>query len=104
MIDRARYSSKAWRRLRRQAFERDCYRCRTCNKAGRLEADHVIPVHKDGAFWDMGNLQALCRGCHIRKSAGENSRRKRAEMPEHQKAWISLVQELCQVNSKPVKR
>ena len=59
--------------LRRQVFERDGYRCRCCGAAGRLEADHVLPIHKGGEVYELRNLQALCRACHIRKTADENS-------------------------------
>ena len=35
-------------------------------------ADHIIP-HKGNLelFWDEGNLQALCKSCHDRKTAKE---------------------------------
>ena len=64
---------KGWARVRRKVFERDGYRCRSCGRAGRLECDHVQRLdttHKDPL--DMSNLQALCRGCHIAKTAQEN--------------------------------
>ena len=98
MITRSLYRSPAWRRLRQRIFKRDGYRCQQCSKAGRLEADHVNPVHKGGAFWDMGNLQTLCVGCHIRKSARENSERKRALMPEYRREWLTMVDELVKGN------
>ena len=94
MIDRKLYGSGAWRKLRLVIFRRDGYRCQKCGKAGRLEVDHVIPIHRGGDVWDAGNLQALCRGCHIRKSAGESSRRKRAAMPQYRRDWLGLVDEL----------
>ena len=56
-----------WRTLRLVVFERDGYRCRECGKSGRLECDHIRPLHLGGAQWDPANLQALCRGCHIAK-------------------------------------
>lgn len=56
-----------WAALRRRVFDRDGWRCRKCGKAGRLECDHVVPVERGGAPWDMGNIQTLCRGCHIDK-------------------------------------
>jgi len=94
MIDRKLYVSARWKRLRRVIFDRDNWRCQSCGKAGRLECDHVIPVHKGGDFWDMGNLQALCRGCHIRKSASENARRVRPLIPKYRREWHDFRDEL----------
>ena len=64
--------NRRWTALRRRVFERDGYRCRSCGKAGRLEADHIKPLHKGGRPYDPANLQTLCRTCHIRKTADEN--------------------------------
>ena len=91
---RKHYGSARWRKLRRQVFNRDAWRCQSCGKAGKLECDHVIPVHRGGAFWDISNLQALCVGCHIRKTAIENGRRLHALMPAHRQAWRNMVSEL----------
>ena len=76
-----------WRRLRLFILARDGYRCRSCQRPGRLECDHVRPVHKGGAEWDAGNLQALCRGCHIAKTRAE---RTPAPDPERE-AWRRLI-------------
>ena len=88
----AAYGSKRWRMLRRRVLERDGWRCRTCGKAGRLEVDHVIPIADGGDWWAVGNLQALCRRCHIAKTAAEN-RARRPVSPEVA-AWRQLVGEL----------
>ena len=82
-VDRAR-----WSRVRAFVFERDRYRCQSCGRAGRLECDHVRPVWKGGAEWETDNLQALCRGCHIRKTALEQ--RKRPPDPEVER-WRVLA-------------
>ena len=53
---------------RRNALKRRAgYRCERCGRAGRLEIDHIKPVFRGGSN-DDGNLQALCRGCHIAKT------------------------------------
>ena len=44
------------------------------------------PLDKGGSLYDLGNLQALCRGCHIRKTAGENER----PDPERDR-WRALI-------------
>ena len=65
---------KRWRVLRLAILDRDGWRCRDCGRAaGRFEVDHVVPLDRGGAMYAESNLQTLCRGCHIRKSAGERS-------------------------------
>ena len=54
--------------------------------------DHRIPLDDGGAPYDLGNLQVLCRGCHIRKTAGEN--RARPPVAPEVEAWRQLVEEL----------
>ena len=56
-----------WRKLRLEVLDRDRWRCQACKKAGILEVDHIVPVQDGGAAYDPGNLQVLCRGCHIDK-------------------------------------
>ena len=88
------YGTARWRLLRRRIFDRDGWRCQSCGKAGRLECDHILPVHKGGEFWEPSNLQALCRPCHFAKTARENSRRKHELLPVHRQMWRDMVTEL----------
>lgn len=60
-----------WAAVRQKVFDRDGWRCVKCGRPGRLECDHVRPLHQGGDPWDMANLQALCGGCHREKSRGE---------------------------------
>ena len=101
MIDEYRkfYSTPRWKRLRRVALDRDGWRCRQCGKAGRLEVDHIQPMHKGGAFWDLDNLQSLCVSCHIAETARENSRRRVALMTPERQAWRSMVDELANMSN-----
>ncbi len=94
-MDKSLYGTRRWKRLRRLILDRDGWRCQSCGKAGRLEVDHILALHFGGDFWDMGNLQALCRNCHFAKTARENSRRVRAEMPTHRREWLRMVDELA---------
>ena len=59
---------RRWAVVRRAVIERDLYRCVKCQKAGRLEVDHIVPVVQGGPWWDVEGLQTLCVGCHISKS------------------------------------
>ena len=81
---------RQWAAVRRAVFERDGYRCRACGLPGRLECDHVQPLRRGGDPWDMDNLQSLCRGCHIAKTAAENKR----EPTPDEAAWRALVAEV----------
>lgn len=86
----ARLPSRRWELVRRAVFERDGWRCVLCGGAGRLEADHVVPLARGGAPFDMANLQTLCRTCNIAKDRAENSR----EPTAAELAWRDLVDEL----------
>lgn len=66
---------RRWAALRREILERDGWRCVQCGRAGRLEVDHAIPLHKQGDPWAKSNLQTLCRSCHLAKTAKENRER-----------------------------
>ena len=77
---------RLWELARRQCFEVCGWRCTRCGKSGRLEAHHVLPLHRGGAPFDLGNLAALCRSCHI-------SIHKRPVSESEQK-WLDLVRDL----------
>ena len=79
--------ARRWARVRRAVFKRDGYRCRACGRPGRMEVDHVRPLDRGGDPWNEGNLQSLCRRCHIEKTAGEN---RRPPTPA-EVAWRALV-------------
>ena len=65
---------RRWQAVRRAVFKRDGYRCQSCGKAGRLECDHVVAIFRGGDWWEIENCQALCRGCHIAKTRGEQTK------------------------------
>ena len=83
---------KRWLTVRRSVFERDGWRCVMCGKAGRLECDHVEPLQREPGQdpYDPNGLQALCRRCHIDKTADENRR----EPTPAEAAWRDLVAEM----------
>ena len=81
---------RQWARLRRRILERDGYRCRACGRPGRLEVDHVQPLHQGGAALDPTNLQALCGPCHVAKST-----RERGGPPDPEReAWREFLRTL----------
>ena len=80
-----------WARVRAAVLERDNWRCRACGGYGD-ECDHVTPLHKGGAAYDEGNLQCLCRTCHIAKTAAD-----RGHAPDPDVlAWRSFLLETLQ--------
>ena len=86
-----RLDPRRWARTRRAVFERDGWRCRKCGKAGRLECDHVIPLEKDPDQdpYAVEGCQTLCRPCHIKKTAHENTEPMR-------RPWKEFVRELAE--------
>ena len=85
---RRRKGGRRWQRLRRAALDREEWRCRTCGKAGVLEVDHVVRLEDGGPEYDLDNLQALCRGCHVSKTSAE---RGIIPLPAD---WTALVHDL----------
>lgn len=61
-----------WKQRRRLVLERDGHSCRHCG-AQATDVDHV----RAGDDHSLGNLQALCRACHRRKTAAEKPRERR---------------------------
>lgn len=56
------------RKLAKQVFERDAYRCQHCGDYHDLTRDQVVPLIAGGAT-TIENLQTLCRSCNSRKGA-----------------------------------
>ena len=71
---RSRYQDKLnhkrWQRVRLATLDRDGWRCRQCGRAGMLQVHHVQHLEHGGAAYDLGNLKALCRDCHIKAHGG----------------------------------
>ena len=82
---------RRWAAVRRLVLDRDNWRCRACGRAGRMEVDHVVPLRAGGDPYDPGNLQTLCRECHIDKSAAEHRR----EPTPAEAEWRKLVAEIA---------
>ena len=76
-LTRKLYRSHRWQRLRIAVKHRDKMTCQACkHPAIRPEVDHVKPIYTSGAnffveFFDIDNLQLLCRNCHMAKTKKE---------------------------------
>ena len=65
-----RPSRRQWAKVRLQVLDRDGWKCAKCGKSGRLDVDHIKRLEEGGKLYDLGNLQSLCRSCHIAKHGG----------------------------------
>ena len=65
---------KRWRRVRDWYLARNPL-CEPCFEQDRTavatEVDHIVPLAQGGERLDEGNLQAICRSCHAKKTARE---------------------------------
>ena len=77
LAGRGPYASPQWSRVRKQALERDGYRCRVhgpkCTEAA-TEVDHIVPWEAGGAWYDLGNLRASCSNCNKGRAARSKHR------------------------------
>lgn len=66
------YYTVRWQRLRQQVLTAAAQTCAACGQVQlALEVDHVEPHRGDARlFWDLTNLQALCKPCHASKTRG----------------------------------
>ena len=67
------FRTRRWKALRRAVLDAANWTCATCGRYGN-EVDHVRPLQRGGTAWDRGNLQVLCRACHIEKTRRENTK------------------------------
>lgn len=93
--DRERGSSNArgygyhWRKLRAVVLAEEPL-CRACLARGRTtpaeHVDHITPKAEGGTD-ERTNLQALCRGCHSRKTATEDGGFGRPNIHQTSEKW-----------------
>ena len=85
---RVKLSGRRWRAVKRQAHERDGWRCTFCGKAGALEAHHIIAIENGGEPYDLDNIASACRGCHI-----DHHRREGQRIDAASDRWQKLIAE-----------
>ena len=84
----ARLNARRWARVRRQAFDRDGYRCTVCGGAGRLEAHHEPPLRDGADPYDLVGIMSYCRACHIERHRGD-------DVTPGRPAWLEFVAEMA---------
>ena len=66
------YCDKAHRAWRLAVLTRDAWTCRDCGRVcsdhREAQADHIVPIRKGGARYDLANGQTLCIACHSAKT------------------------------------
>jgi 5-methylcytosine-specific restriction endonuclease McrA len=81
------YSTRRWQTLRAQAIARYGRRCAVADCPNDMtlskmtHVDHVIEAEDGGDFWDINNLQVLCKPHHDAKSAAVRAGRKEKVSP-----------------------
>jgi 5-methylcytosine-specific restriction enzyme A len=66
----ARGYDREWQRIRAAQLRRQP-ECEMCGEPA-TDVDHILPLRKGGDN-GVGNLQSLCKRCHSRKTAREDS-------------------------------
>ena len=84
-------NARCWAKIRRQAFDRDGWRCTECGRPGRLEAHHEPPLRAGADPYDLAGIRTLCRACHIERHRPD-------DMTPGREAWLALVDELAARN------
>ena len=102
--DHHRHSAKVtrtarWKVLRMAILERDGFRCKDCGCGGRLEVDHIKPVRTHSELsCAPDNLQALCPGCHTKKTRIECGHKPPSD---DRLQWRGFVDALSSAGHKP---
>lgn len=74
-----RYHTTRWRKVRQLVLNRDGGICVKCQRKAAVIIDHITTVRQDASddmFYNMDNLQSMCRQCHQAKTNWEIAKRK----------------------------
>ena len=64
---REHYGTGQWKKLRLSVLARDGRICAYCQQGDATTVDHVVPLARGGAPYDMDNLVACCSTCNSAK-------------------------------------
>lgn len=76
-----------WKKLRRQAFERDGWKCVICGSTRRLRGHHT-KYRKDLRSCTVSDIQTMCEGCHEKH---HNEKRKLRKLMRQQRGHTHIV-------------
>lgn len=74
------YNCKKWKKVRKDAKDRDGFQCIRCGSCEMLDVHHIKPVREFEDYMDahtLENVVTLCRSCHRKVEVGE------AEIEDH---------------------
>lgn len=71
LYDKGEYNTTKWRKLRAFILMNNPI-CIECNRSYATVVDHIKPVRLGGEFWEVENLQPMCKQCHNSKSGKES--------------------------------
>ena len=77
-----------WHKVREEVLRLKGNICAVCKQAEFDDIDHIIPRSEGGDFWNIENLQPICKLCHKIKNRKEISRRNL--FPRHPQSKSSL--------------
>jgi 5-methylcytosine-specific restriction protein A len=83
------YKTARWKAVRKEAKDRDGWKCADCGARGRLEVHHIKPIrtHPELAY-DLDNLKSLGPSCHHKITIVECGL---AEISPERKEWRELL-------------
>jgi len=61
-----------WNRVRIVIYHRDggtCMKCGVKLSKKYFHVDHIVPLSRGGAEWDLDNLELSCPACNLTKGA-----------------------------------
>jgi 5-methylcytosine-specific restriction endonuclease McrA len=64
--------------------------CVKCGSEDGLAVDHILPYKLGGASFKAGNLQLLCRACHLKKTLEDYKKIKVARLETRKKIHLEF--------------
>lgn len=103
-MDSIRMSRRSWTADdKRVVGARQLWNCNVCKKVleSTFEVDHIVPLHEGGED-KLENAQALCCGCHAKKTQQE--RLKRQQLARERLAELQKEEDNMNNTSNPSKK
>jgi len=85
------YGTSRWKKLRAEKL-RQSPLCSDCKKPANT-VHHIIPVKEGGEFWDINNLDTLCRACHEKEHGSRWKQETAKEKAKRLDGWKSFLNE-----------
>ena len=91
------YHSREWKKLRREALERDHYLCVECKKKGIITpantVHHIKPLRVDDSrALQLSNLETVCGACHnkLHRERSQSLKKKNANIKKQKSKNIMV--------------